>query len=131
MGLGHVNKIDIRQLENRLINPPKSRIDKFLGGNKDFNQILQSIQSKDDEIKFSKHAAERLNSREMNLNPEEMSRLKTAFNKAESKGVKDALFLMDDKAFIANIKNKTIITTVNKEQLKDNIFTNIDGAVII
>ena len=38
---------------------------------------------------------------------------------------------MDDKAFIANVQNKIIITTVNKEQLKDNIFTNIDGAVII
>ena len=67
----------------------------------------------------------------MNLSTDEMSRLKTAFKKAESKGVKDALFLMDDKAFIANIHNKTIVTTVGKEQLKDNIFTNIDGAVII
>lgn len=126
-----MNKIDIRQLENRLINSSKSKVSKPLEGSKNFGQILQSIQSKDDEIKFSKHATERLNSRDMNLTMEEISRLKTAFNKAETKGVKDALFLMDDKAFIASIENKTIITTVNKKQLKDSIFTNIDGAVII
>ena len=126
-----MNKIDIRQLESRLINSPKTRIDNRVKVNKDFNQILESIRGKDEEIKFSKHASERLNSRDMDLNQDEILRLKTAFNKAESKGVKDALFLMDDKAFIASIKNKTIITTVSKEQLKDNVFTNIDGAVII
>lgn len=126
-----MNKIDIRQLENRLINSPKPRIDKQIKVNKDFNRILESIQSKSDEITFSKHATERLSSRDVDLNQDEIIRLETAFNKAESKGVKDALFLMDDKAFIASIKNKTIITTVSKEQLKENVFTNIDGAVII
>ena len=126
-----MNKIDIRQLESRLLNSPKPRVDKEVKVNKNFNQILESIKSRDGEIKFSKHATERLNSRNMNLNSDEIARLKTAFNKAESKGVKDALFLMDDKAFIASIENKTIVTTVSKEQLKDNVFTNIDGAVII
>ncbi|MEY8415754.1 TIGR02530 family flagellar biosynthesis protein [Tissierella praeacuta] len=126
-----MNKIDIRQLENQLINSSKSTGRKQINLNKDFGQILEKIQNKDEEIKFSKHATERLNSREMNLTMDEINRLKSAFCKAESKGVKDALILMDDKAFIANINKKTIITTVNKEQLKENIFTNIDGAVII
>ncbi|WP_353095306.1 TIGR02530 family flagellar biosynthesis protein [Tissierella praeacuta] len=126
-----MNKIDIRQLENQLINSSKSTGRKQVNLNKDFGHILEKIQNKDEEIKFSKHATERLNSREMNLTTDEINRLKTAFHKAESKGVKDALILMDDKAFIANINNKIVITTVNKEQLKDNIFTNIDGAVII
>ncbi|WP_313756563.1 TIGR02530 family flagellar biosynthesis protein [Tissierella sp.] len=126
-----MNKIDIRQLENQLINSSKSTGRKQVNLNKDFDQILEKIQNKDEEIKFSKHATERLNSREMNLTIDEINRLKSAFHKAESKGVKDALILMDDKAFIANINNKTIITTVNKEQLKESIFTNIDGAVII
>lgn len=126
-----MNKIDIRQLENRLINSSKLTERKQINSNKDFRQIFEKIQNKDEEIKFSKHATERLNSRNMNLSLDDMNRLKSAFHKAESKGVKDALILMDDKAFIANINNKIIITTVNKEQLKDNIFTNIDGAVII
>lgn len=126
-----MNKIDIRQLENQLINSSKSTGRKPVNLSKDFGQILEKIQNKDEEIKFSKHATERLNSRKMNLTADEIDRLKTAFHKAEDKGVKDALILMDDKAFIANINNKIVITTVNKEQLKDNIFTNIDGAVII
>lgn len=126
-----MNKIDVRQLENRLINSVKSTNAKQINGSKVFSQVLEKAKTNDEEIKFSKHATERLNSRNMNLSLEDMTRLRTAINKAEIKGVKEALILLDDKAFIASIHNKTIITTVNKEQLKDNIFTNIDGAVII
>lgn len=126
-----MSKIDIRQLENRLITSSKPTERKQINSNKSFNHILEKIQNKETEIKFSKHATERLNSRDMSLSLDEINRLQEAFHKAEMKGVNDALILMDDKAFIANINNKVIITTVNKEQLKDNIFTNIDGAVII
>ena len=126
-----MNKIDIRQLENRLINSNKPKAINTNNINKDFGKVLLELQSKDEDIKFSKHATERLNNRNVNLSTEDIIRLKSAFSKADSKGVKDALILMDDKAFIANIRSKTIITTVSKEQLKDNIFTNIDGAVII
>lgn len=125
-----MNNINIKQLESQLVSSSKPNIKKN-NINKDFRQILDNIKSKDDEIKFSKHAVERLNSRNLNLSRDEMNRLKSAINKAESKGVNDALILMDDIAFIANIHNKVIITTVNREQLKNNIFTNIDGAVII
>ncbi len=125
-----MNNINIKQLESQLVSSSKPNIKKT-NINKDFRQILDNIKSKDDEIKFSKHAVERLNSRNLNLSRDEMNRLKSAINKAESKGVNDALILMDDIAFIANIHNKVIITTVNREQLKNNIFTNIDGAVII
>ena len=126
-----MNRINIRQLENHLINSSKPKVNKSVNYNSDFSQVLETIKNEDEEIKFSKHATERLNSRNMNLSTDDMSRLKSAFTQAKDKGVKDALILMDDKAFIANIQNKTIITTVNKEQLKENIFTNIDGAVII
>ena len=72
-----------------------------------------------------------MNSRNITLNNEEIVKLNEAIKKAEEKGVNDALILMGDTAFIASIKNKTIITTVNKEMLKENVFTNIDGAVVI
>lgn len=123
-----MNEINIRRLENRLINS-SDRIQNNQN-RKDFGQVLERIQKKD-EIKFSKHAVERMDNRTMCLTNEELLRLETAFTKAEDKGVKDALILLGDKAFIASIKNRTVITTLNKEQLKDNVFTNIDGAVII
>lgn len=125
-----MNNVDIKRLENKLIQPSAVIKRPNVKPTRDFREVLENIQNKED-IRFSKHAMERLNSRNLNLNNEEMNKLKTAFKKAEIKGVKDALILMDDKAFIANIKNKVIVTTVTKEQLKDNIFTNIDGAVIV
>ncbi|WIV13947.1 TIGR02530 family flagellar biosynthesis protein [Proteiniborus sp. MB09-C3] len=95
-----------------------------------FDELLK-IEEQKQSIKFSKHAVERMQVRDISLDNMEMTRIEEAIDKASKKGVKEALILMDDKAFIASIKNKTIVTSVNKEQLKNNIFTNIDGAIII
>lgn len=126
-----MNRIDVRQIENQLINKSNKSNTKQINKNKNFNEVLKTIQQKDKEIKFSKHAAQRLNNRNINISLDEIKRLESAFDKAEKNGVKDALILIDNKAFIANIKSKTIVTTVEKEKLKQNVFTNIDGAVII
>lgn len=99
-------------------------------GTKSFQEILQKVKS-NEEVKFSKHAADRLESRNINLSTTEMERLNDAVKKADSKGVKEALIMMDNKVFIASVKNKTIITAAETNELKDNVFTNIDGAVII
>lgn len=82
-------------------------------------------------IKFSKHAESRLRSRNISLNAGQIQKMEQALEKAEAKGVRDTLLLMDNMAFIANTKSRTIITTVPKENMEENIFTNIDGAVII
>ncbi|WP_025641087.1 TIGR02530 family flagellar biosynthesis protein [Schnuerera ultunensis] len=126
-----MNNLQIKRLENQLINSSRPITRNKNLPSKNFETVLQQIQNRDDEIIFSKHAINRMDHRDMTLSMEELKRLKSGFNKAEEKGVKDALILMGDKAFIASIKNKTVITTVNKEQLKDNVFTNIDGAVIV
>lgn len=97
---------------------------------KTFEEVFQNVQSNDD-VKFSKHAKERIESRNIEIKIDDMEKINSAVDKAKSKGVNTALILMRDTAFIANTKSKTIITTVTKEQLKENVFTNIDGAVII
>lgn len=124
-----MNNIQIKRLENQIINSSQRNIQR--NSNKSFEQVLDRIQKFDEDIKFSKHALNRMDNRNIKLDSNEMDRLKYGFNKAEEKGVKDALILMGDKAFIASIKNKTVITTVNRDQLQDNVFTNIDGAVIV
>ena len=124
-----MNNIQIKRLESQIINSSQKNISNK--SNKSFEAILQKAQDANEDIKFSKHALDRMDNRNIKLNSREMDRLKTGFHKAEAKGVKDALILMEDKAFIASIKNKTIITTINSEQLKDNVFTNIDGAVVV
>ena len=84
-----------------------------------------------DKLKFSKHAGERLEEREIKLTDEQISRLTEGTEKAISKGIKESLVIVDDLSFIVNTKNRTVITAMNQSTNEDNIYTNIDGAVII
>jgi flagellar operon protein len=95
----------------------------------DFSAILNQKLSEDREVKMSKHAALRLEARNINLNSEQVERLKSAVDKASVKGVRDTLVVMDELAFVVNVGARTVITAVNKNELKENVFTNIDGAV--
>jgi flagellar operon protein len=94
-----------------------------------FQDILSSTEEqKVDNLKFSKHANERLATRNINLSAEQMERLENGTTKAREKGIRESLVMVDDLAFIVNVKNNTVITAVN--DATDSIFTNIDGAVI-
>lgn len=96
-----------------------------------FHEILKDKQEavRSEELKFSKHANERLASRNIDLSDDQYKRLESGARKAYEKGIKETLVMVDDLAFIVNIKNNTVITAVNEGE--DKIFTNIDGAVII
>lgn len=96
-----------------------------------FESILRQKQAEALEIKFSKHAEYRLQSRNISLTQSQRDKMKEAVAKAESKGVRDSLVLMDDMAFVVNVRSRTVITAANSAELKENVFTNIDGAVIV
>ena len=81
------------------------------------------------ELKFSKHASERLVSRNIDLSETQKERLNHAVKAAEAKGIKESLVMMDNLAFIINIKNNTVVTAVTGGEEK--IFSNIDGAVVV
>lgn len=95
-----------------------------------FDDVLKQISNKES-VKFSKHAINRLSERDITLTSEELEKINQAVNQAEGKGIREALILMDDKIFIANVKSRTIVTAADEKHLKENVFTNIDGAVII
>ncbi len=82
-------------------------------------------------VKFSKHADMRLKQRDITLTDEQLSRLNVGTQKAGLKGIKESLVIMDDLAFIVNTQNNTVVTAMDKNNNEENIFTNIDGAVII
>lgn len=82
-------------------------------------------------LKFSAHATQRLRDRQISFDPEMMTKMNDAINKAEAKGVQDTLILTDKAALIVNVPNRTVVTAMDKNNLNGNIFTNIDGAVII
>lgn len=94
-----------------------------------FQDILSSKEEQAvDNLKFSKHANERLATRNINLSAEQIERLENGTTKAREKGIRESLVMVDDLAFIVNVKNNTVITAVGDST--DSIFTNIDGAVI-
>ena len=82
-------------------------------------------------IRFTKHADARLMQRNIRLTDEQMTRLEEGIRKASDKGIKESLVLVDDLAFIVNTDKKMVITAIDQNSSEDNIYTNIDGAVII
>lgn len=94
-----------------------------------FEQVLEKqLQG---ELKFSQHARQRLQSRNIKLGEAQLARLEDAVGKAREKGARDSLILMDNLALVVSIKNNTVITAVDEQNLKENVFTNIDSAVIV
>jgi flagellar operon protein len=82
------------------------------------------------DLKFSAHAQMRMRTRNIEMTGERMERLRGAVDRAEQKGAQDALVLLDDVALVVSVKNRTVITAVDGESIKENVFTNIDSAVI-
>lgn len=82
-------------------------------------------------LRFSKHADARLTQRAIRLTDEQMTRLEEGTKKASAKGIKESLVLVDDLAFIVNTDKKMVITAMDQNSSEDNIYTNIDGAVVI
>lgn len=91
---------------------------------KSFGEVLESV-------KFSKHATERIASRDIRLSDADVDRLRRGIGMAREKGIRQTLIMMDNKVFIASVQNNTIITASSEENLREHIFTNIDGAVIV
>lgn len=94
---------------------------------KDFRQVMDGIISIQ-ELNFSKHASTRLNTREIELSGEQLARVEAGVNRCASKGIRDSLVLVDNIALVVNISNKVVVTALNQSE---QVFTNIDGAVIV
>lgn len=94
-------------------------------------QIENDPAKKTSELKFSKHANMRLEQRDIALSEDQSQRLEAGVAKASEKGIKESLVIVDSLAFIVNVPNHTVVTAMDQTESSDNIFTNIDGAVII
>ena len=118
----------INKMASQIINQKSTNKNTSTGSENSFEKILNSTQESAESLKFSKHANERLANRNINLSAEQMERLENGTTKAREKGIQESLVMVDDLAFIVNVKNNTVITAMNDKT--DSIFTNIDGAVI-
>lgn len=119
-----------------------SRQSKGVGASKEatatFSEILQNkalqqnvLSGRAAQLKFSKHAAGRLADRNIELSTDQLERLNDGARKAGQKGIKDSLVIVDELAFIVNIPNHTVVTAMDSTETNDNVFTNINGAVIM
>lgn len=125
-------------IHNRIINPPLSagnvqsnsvRNSSAATEGTGFENMLQQAIDKSSGVKFSKHAEMRMQARNIDLTQTLKDKINNAVSMAQQKGVKDSLVILDNMAFVVNVPSKTVITAVNNNELKENVFTNIDGAI--
>ncbi|PRX33670.1 flagellar operon protein [Orenia metallireducens] len=96
-----------------------------------FKDLLNNKLENRTDLKLSKHAQKRLQSRSIDFSKDEINKLEAAINKAKSKGAKESLVLINNNAYIVSVNNNTVITAMDKDSMEDNLFTNIDSAIIM
>lgn len=114
------------QLEHQIVKPQQSA-----AAYKGFADVLKGELDKNDGVKFSKHAMERIQSRGVDMSQQTLDSLNRAVTKARAKGCKDIAVIGEANAFIVSVQNNTVITTMNALEMRENIFTNIDSAVLL
>jgi flagellar operon protein len=141
--------VDVKKLgfEN-LIQPEKAGFKQpAIGNGPSFEDTLQNIQTEKlpaaskslnpagmdqmNPVKFSNHAVERMQTRGISFNKADMEKLNEAVSRAASKGSNNTLVLMNESALIVSVKNKTVVTVMDKTALKENVFTNIDSTIVM
>ena len=119
------------KIQNGQIIPSQGNFGKVEQKSKgDFERLyLESLQKKQETVKLSAHAQDRMEKRQITLSEEDMVKINDAVDTFEKKGARESLLLYKDAAFIASIRNKTIITAMRNEEIET--ITNIDSAVHI
>ena len=127
------NFLTALQLQEQYLKGHNQRSVQETQGDKEFSfqDILKNKADESTELKFSKHAANRLSTRNIELSDSQVLRLQSGMEKANAKGIKDSLVLVDKLAFIVNVPSSTVVTAMDQNEANENIFTNIDGAVIV
>ncbi len=135
MNINNSQFLSIEQLQDQYLKQQKVNSGNKSSQGMSFEEILQKQQiqgtSAKEAVKFSKHATNRLNDRKIELTEKQLERLNDGTKKAGQKGIRDSLVLVDQLAFIVNTKSNTVITAMDQTEADENIYTNIDGAVII
>ena len=119
-----VNLMEIASRGNqatRTENKPKSS----------FKEMFSEHLAENREVSFSKHASQRLFSRGIELSDSDLNKVADAVNQAEAKGSKETLLLADDYALVVSIKDRTVVTAFDRDNLKDGVVTAIDSAVLL
>jgi flagellar operon protein len=100
----------------------------FSKGKESFADVLANVNS---QVVFSQHAQQRMQSRNLQLTKQEQEKLSEAVDKVAAKGAKESLVYLNNMAFVVSVPNRTVITAMDGTSARENVFTNIDSAVIL
>lgn len=132
MNIQNNGYLSIEQLAEQYLNSPQRTAAKEeAAGGVSFRELLHSKAEAAGSLKFSKHAMGRLADRRIELSDSQLERLEVGTRKAQQKGIRDSLVMVDQLAFIVNVPSQTVVTAMDSTETDENIFTNINGAVII
>lgn len=92
-----------------------------------FAKVLDQTQG----VRFSQHAQDRLKARNISFSADQLQQLEGAVNSVAQKGGKDSLVMVGEAALVVSVKNRTVVTAMDRSQMKGNVFTNIDSAIIL
>jgi flagellar operon protein len=127
-----MNSLHIQLSKNKVEQPragvKPNKVQSETAQSSSFHEILGN-QLQENAVQFSKHATIRLSDRNINLTNDQMERVAGGIGQADEKGIRDSLVLVDDVALVVNVKSRTVITALN--QVTNNVFSNIDGAVVV
>lgn len=96
-----------------------------------FSEVLRGQLERAPGVRFSAHAQQRLESRDIRLSPEDQARIARAMDQAAAKGARESLLLMDGVALVVSVPNRTVITALGTNEAAETVFTNIDSAVVV
>ena len=129
---------DIRGLDPRIQAPklptlPETRKQAPANGTSGFGDILRETLEKGEcqDVRFSAHALDRLSSRNVHLTSSDLEQIRNAVDRAAEKGSKEALLLKPDLALVVNVPNRTVITALPGNMMREHVFTKIDSAVLL
>ncbi len=123
--------LSIEQLTDRYLSGGKvNAVKREMAAGPTFRQVLEEKKFETEKLRFSRHASERLENRGIRLSENQMERLSDGVRRAQMKGIKDSLVIVDELAFIVNVPNQTVVTAMSSTDAEENVFTNINGAVI-
>ncbi|WP_456275493.1 TIGR02530 family flagellar biosynthesis protein [Bacillus sp. AK128] len=117
----------IHQLSNHPLSLKHQKVQSKAESTTSFKDVLQEVVG----IKISKHAQKRLAERKIEIAEESWTKLQEKMVEANSKGITDSLVVMNEAALIVNTKNQTVITAMDREEASSQIFTNINGTILL
>lgn len=124
-----MNRINIHQIPFQPnLSKPKNLIAQ---PNTSFAKYLEEITTTNDTLKISKHANERMQLRDISISDHEWEAISTKVSEAKSKGVNQPLVLLEQAALIISAKNNTVITALDRQEAREQLFTNIDGTIVL